>query len=740
MKSNYKSLRRNKRKAKPYSTIQNLADLTTLITGQLQDGLSSVEEYAQEICAFYLSIIANMPNHVYWLDRNCILRGGNNNLAHFFGLKSASDLAGLTYEDMSKLANWTEGQGQSFKNAELEVMSTGVPRLNVEEPVVYVNQQPRYYISNKVPLYNNKSEIIGVLGITTDVTDLKEAKDQAEAASRAKSEFIANISHDLRTPLTGVVTMSDSLKEKLKGSESEQEATWLHESGEQILEFCNNILDTVSAENYTEQDLEETCFDLHQLILAIGNLEMPKIKSKGLDFVAHVPDAPLYLIKDKTKLYRILLNLLGNAIKFTKKGHVGIEVKLIEQNSDNITLKFCVFDTGIGLKPEIQGQIFDRFFRVSPSYKGDYEGHGLGLYIAQKYVRLLGADRIYVECEEGKGCKFFFTLLFQLGDERDVLQLVPRQKQKNQQASQFSSSATLTPTPLQSINDNSVSTNAPLLLLIEDSKPALRGLEVMIKKTGCRFKSAERGEKGVELARTYDFDLIISDIGLPDISGIEVTKTIRAWEKQNHKKRVPIVALSGHAAQLAEPECLQAGMDKVLTKPASLDNIKNLILQFTSKNNNNDSKYIQQPTASMQEISTPSTTSLGPDLPDTEEELFILDQYSYFSIKAVTEIYGENSNKLIEGSLNLMIKQIPKDKQEITEAFLAKNWARVENLAHRMKGGAAYCGTIRMRYACQYLERYIKAGHKTYLEKLYYQLIHVLDKTKDHLEKWLKNE
>ena len=734
--SHYNSERR-KKKVKSYSTIQNLADLNRLVTGQAPDSSSSVEEYAQEICTFYQSILASMPNHVYWLDRNCVLRGGNDKLAHFFGLKSASELAGLTYEEMSKLANWTEGQGESFKKAELEVMSTGVPRLNVEEPAVFVNSQPRYYISNKVPLYNKKGEVIGVLGITTDITDLKEAKEKAETASRAKSEFIANISHDLRTPLTGVVTMSDNLKDRLIGLGGEQEAEWLHESGEQLLEFCNNILDSVSADNYTEQDIKEECFDLRQLIQAIGHLEMPMMKSKGLDFVVNInANIPSYLIKDKAKLYRVLLNLLGNAIKFTDKGHVDIEVKLIEQNNDKITLKFSVIDTGIGIKSELQEHIFERFFRANPSYKGIYKGNGIGLYIAQKYVKLLGAERIYVESEENKGSRFFFTLSFKIGDQQDAVHIVPEQEQRPQYMSQPSSD--IMPKTSPPIDDSSLTTNAPFLLLIEDNKPALLGLEAMIKKAGCRFKSAEDGEKGVELATTHDFDLIISDIGLPGISGIEATKAIRAWEKENHKKRVPIVALTGHAAQMAEPECLQAGMDKVLTKPATFDHVKNLIQQFISHNEKIDSKNTQQPTPTKQETPEPPKTGLGRDLPDTEEELFILDQYLYLDTKVLKEIYGEDYYNIVGESLKLIPTQIPKDKKEIMDAFITKDWDKVEKLAHRTKGGAAACGTLRMKYACQYLERYRKAGHSKSLEKLYYQLMQVMDETKDYVEKWLK--
>ncbi|KTD29681.1 ATP-binding protein [Legionella maceachernii] len=680
-------------------------------------------------------IIAMMPGNVYWVNKENVYQGCNDNQAKLSGLISRKEIIGKRNVDLP----WNLKAG-ALPN-ELDAINTNVMETGevivVEEPATLSDGSQLMYLSTKAPIRNEKEDIIGMVGISVDITDrkemeinLREAMIAAQAASRAKSEFIANISHDLRTPLTGVVTMADDLKDRLIGLGGEQEAKWLHNSGVQLLEFCNNILDSVSADNYTEQDLKEECFDLRQLIQAVGNLEMPMIKSKGLNFISNVdPNSPSYIVKDEAKLYRILLNLLGNAIKFTENGNVSIDVNLIEQDDNNVTLKFCVTDTGIGIKSELQDQIFDRFFRADPSYKGVYKGNGLGLYIAQKYVQLLGGERIYLESEEGKGSRFFFALSFKLGEQKDAVQIVSEQDQRPQQVGQISSNV---PKTSQSIEDSTLSDDTPLLLLIEDNKPALLGLQSMVKRAGCRFKSAEDGEKAVELAKTHHFDLIISDIGLPGISGIEATKAIRAWENENHKEKVPIVALTGHAAQMAEPECLQAGMDKVLTKPATFDQIKNLIQEFISNNEKVDSKNTQQ------EPSLPPQTGLGRDLPDTEEELFMLDQYPYFSMKVVTEIYGENCHKLVEESLNSMSDLIPKDKEEIKEAFLAKNWDRVEELAHRMKGGAAYAGTVRMKYACQYLERYRKAGHSKSLEKLYYQLIQVVDETKNYIDKWLK--
>lgn len=701
------------------------------INNRLKKAMNAMRKHIIQLKAenFQLkNVIEHLPGDVYWKDKNGNWLGvnstGSTTLKKMGFITDKSAVLGKTDFEL-----FSKETAEQFRNHDLEVM-TRKTEITKEEINVLPSGEEIIQLSTKRPLYNETGDVVGVVGNTVDITylkhieiDLKIAKERAETASRAKSEFIANISHDLRTPLTGVITMSDHLKDKLKGLDGEQEAIWLRESGQQLLEFCNNILDSITADNDTKQHTKDRTFDLRALIQAISNLQMPMIQSKGLDFSAQIDTAvPIYLIKDDVKLYRILLNLLGNAIKFTTQGHVGIEVKLVEKHSDEVTLEFSVTDTGIGIKPELQQYIFEHFFRINPSYKGLYKGNGLGLSIAQKYVQLLGGDRIDLESEEGLGCRFFFNLSFKIGEWQDAVPISIEQKQTLEPMHQ-----SILPTQLQS----SISTqalvlpeDAPFLLLIEDNKIALISLELLVKKAGCRFMSAENGESGVELAKIHPFDLIISDIGLPGISGIEAITTIRTWEREHNKRRVPVVALTGHAAQMAAPECLQAGIDKVLTKAVSLDDIKQLLEQFVLKN---------KPAKHNEPI-----INLSLDLPDTEEALFILNQYPYFDTKILEDYYGKNYYDIAKRALESMSGQLAQDKEDITSAFVAGDWQKIGKLAHRAKGGAAACGMLRMKYACQYLERYHKKGHSKWLEKLYYQLIKVLDETKIYLDDWLK--
>lgn len=674
------------------------------------------------------NIIANMPGHVYWKDKNGVYLGCNNRQAESLGLKFGSEIVGKTDFELP----WAKNIAQRFRENDIRIMQTG--KIEIIEEQAQVNGQEIIVLSQKTPLWNNQNEVVGILGISFDITDRKklemdliEAKEKAEIASLAKTEFVANMSHDIRTPLTGIIGMSEALEAGASTSYERQNARWLHESGEQLLELCNGILDVISADNITELDLEEEPLDLRSTIEAIGKLELPTIKLKGLEFKLNIDeDTPQYVISDRVKLHRILLNLLGNAIKFTKEGYVGIDVKVLKKNKKNVELEFRVVDTGIGINIESQEKVFDQFFRADPSYNGIYRGHGIGLHIAQKYVALLGGN-IQLTSEIGKGTCFYFTLALKI-DENKLFKQPINPPSFEDSLNFVVPSSELNSSKKEIALDNKI---PPLILLVEDSTIALRTLERLVESSASKFMSASDGEQAYTLATTHSFDLIITDIGLPDFSGIELTSKIRNWEKLQHKKPVPIVGLTGHAVQQAEPECLGVGMNKVLCKPANAHAIQMLIKEFVNIQQNVEKKSDQN--------NTPNS-SLGADLPDSEEALFKIDHYPLFDIAVGVAIFGRDCEAIMKELLNDMAQMIPQDILTIQRAYEEGNWPRVEDLAHRIKGGAASCGTVRMSYASQYLERYCKAGYSTLKVPLYYQLIRVMNDSKTFIDEWLAKQ
>nr|WP_232220593.1 histidine kinase dimerization/phospho-acceptor domain-containing protein [Legionella tunisiensis] len=278
-------------------------------------------------------------------------------------LSSRKDIVGKTNFDMP----WKD-QAEELNKLNNLVMETGIPH-TAEEYAVMANGMA-IYISQKVPLRNKNNEIVGVLGISLDITErkkmevaLRRAKENAEVANQAKTEFIANMSHDIHTPLSGIVGMSKLLEKQVQDSEQKQYARWINESGEQLLELLKGVLDIVSADNIRESDVQEESFDLRKNIQDISQLVQPTVQMKKIQLHIEIDEAvPQHVITDGTKLHRVFLNLLGNAIKFTDKGSITIKIRVLANESDYVQLRFSIIDTGIGIPDELQVRIFDRFF------------------------------------------------------------------------------------------------------------------------------------------------------------------------------------------------------------------------------------------------------------------------------------------------------------------------------------------------------------------------------------------
>ncbi len=532
------------------------------LTARMEEEKQKFKNELQSIHDYYEGIIALMPGHVYWLDRNNIFLGCNDLQAKNAQLSSRKDIVGKTNFDMP----WKD-QAEELNKVNNLVMETGIPH-TAEEYAVMANGMA-IYISQKVPLRNKNNEIIGVLGISLDITErkkmevaLRRAKENAEVANQAKTEFIANMSHDIHTPLSGIVGMSKLLEKQVQDPEQKQYARWINESGEQLLELLKGVLDLISVDNISESDVQDESFDLRKNIQDISQLVQPTVQMKKIQLHIEIDEAvPQRVITDGTKLHRVFLNLLGNAIKFTDKGSITIKVRVLANENDYVQLRFSIIDTGIGIPDELQVRIFDRFFRADPSYKGTHSGCGVGLHIAQKYVGLLGGE-ISLNSELGNGSTFYFTLTMKVArDEDDIAR-----------------SITTTEIPVVAVNQKEAT--VPLILLVEDNMNALRLIETVVEKAGYEYYSAVDGEHALELIKTNDFDLIVTDVDLPGISGKTLTPCIREWEKEMHKKPLPIVGLTAQEVNEVQDSCLQSGMNQVLRKPVHLKALQNAVNQL----------------------------------------------------------------------------------------------------------------------------------------------------------------
>ena len=597
-------------------------------------------------------------------------------------------------------------------------------RYSEQYRIIRPNGEIRWIMDNGFPLYDDQGVCFGVTGIAIDVTEQKKqeeelriAKEIAEKASYAKDEFIQNMSHDIRTPLVGIIGMANLLQQELQKSQEKEYAHMIEMSGEQLLVLFNSILDIVSSNNSKEHVIEKQSFDLYELIKGICELELPTIKIKKLELHLTIDSSvPQWIITDSTKLHRILLNLLSNAIKFTKEGAIKINVSsTLLKVPGHVELMVMIMDSGIGISEADHDKIFDRFYRATPSSKGLYTGHGVGLHIVQQYIQLLQGT-ISFESTQNKGSNFIIKIPVAIDSSKRDVKAEPDFMPLSS-GGEFEEHWTNNVTNATNTKDET-RFSSPLLLLVEDNAVALKMIESIAQQSNCRFISAHTGEEALDFIKQHEFDLILSDLGLPGISGCELTLAIRAYEQNLNKPSIPIVGLTAHAVDAIKKECLASGMSKVIIKPIKLNVLQHLVDEF-----------IKPHTESEQEL----TRYLGSDLPASEDELFKLDCYAVLEEKnEITDV--ASLNELLQLLIN---EALPQELKAMDTAYAQKNWEQVESIAQKIKTEALYCGAMRLKFACQYLELCAKPEPIHLVDALYKQFCTTVTETILIIQDWL---
>ena len=393
------------------------------------------------------------------------------------------------------------------------------------------------------------------------VVALDRAQKAAEEAQQAKSQFLANMSHEIRTPMNAIIGFVDLARNESDTEKRDEYLSVASSSGQHLLTIINDILDFSKAEA-GELALETIDFDLHHMVDNTMRMVIQKAESQGLETFCIIDDAIKYHVEgDPTRLRQILINLLGNAIKFTTHGSVGIRVAVVEDRGEEMIIQFSVEDTGIGIPDDKIDSIFKSFSQADTTTTRLYGGTGLGLAICKAYVEKMGGS-IWVESVAGKGSSFIFKIPFRM-KESIVQQETPP---LSQDASLDKSGGPIT-TQLKACE---LSCQGIRLLLAEDNPVNVKLMEILLKKMGCAFDTVSDGQSACDAVKSNDYDVVLMDVHMPVMNGLDATKSIR----EQINSQIPIIALTAAAMQEEKEQCYASGMNAILLKPVNVEELK----------------------------------------------------------------------------------------------------------------------------------------------------------------------
>jgi PAS domain S-box-containing protein len=573
----------------------------------------------------YRSIIANMNLGLIEVDLEQNIRYVNQSFCLMCGYEE-HELIGQNASDL-----FVKDENKQMVENKNSMRQTGLSDA-YEMNVNTKHSDTHWWLVSGAPLYNDKQQHIGSIGIHLDITEqkilqrqLEEAKQIAEKSVHAKDLFLANMSHEIRTPMNAILGMSKQLQKTILNQQQQSFLEIIGTAAENLLVIINDILDFSKLEA-GKVTLEEIGFNMHDLVTNTSRVLKLKAEEKGLLFEVTVHPGVANVLKgDPYRINQVLMNLLSNSIKFTKRGRVTLECLLYKNKPELQELEIIISDTGKGMDEGYLKNLFNKFSQEDESIARSYGGTGLGMSIVKQLVELMNGT-IDVQSKKGEGTTVTIQLSFAKGTESDL----PKKDNSHVEA--------------HILADKKI-------LLVEDNEMNRVVAETILNQYGATISEAVNGMEALDTLRHNHFDIVLMDIQMPVMDGLEATRHIR----QELASNIPIIALTANAVKGEMEKCIQAGMNDYLSKPFEEEDLIRLIAKWLGRETH---------------FGPAKTTKLD-DTP----------LYDLCKLKQITR----GDEKFIIKMLQVFISETTNSIVNLEQAFELKDIKQVQFLAHRMK-------------------------------------------------------